>query len=112
MNTKTYDYPHPELNKEVNAIGGHYIVTKEVRLPYNGRELLYVVGTAMVDRACCGFSGCGFATVAGFIKRWKYTTNKFGMDVSEVTSVALPADRKQIQKMLEQKEFVTQVNFN
>ena len=109
---ETYDYPHPELNKEITAIGGHYIITKEVRLSYQGKKLLYVAGTAMVDTTCCGFSGCGFATVAGFVRRWKYKTNEHNLAVSEVTPVTSPAARKELQQLIEKKELVTQVNFN
>ena len=38
--TDRQDFVHPELGREVTAIGGHYVFGKEIRLPYNGRELL------------------------------------------------------------------------
>ena len=38
------DFIHIELNVETVAIGGHYVFTKEVRLPFNGREVLYLAG--------------------------------------------------------------------
>ena len=45
----TREYTHIELNVEVQSIGGHYILEKEVRMPYHGEEVLYVVGTGVVD---------------------------------------------------------------
>lgn len=112
MSQTTYDYPHPELNREVDAIGGHYVITKEVRLPYNNQELLYVVGTAMVDKTCCGFTGCGFATVAGFVRRWKYRQNDHQADVSAVDRVTSEKMRRDIQQLIEKTEWVSQINFN
>ena len=50
----TREYTHIELNVEVQSIGGHYILDKEVRMPYRGEEVLYVVGTGVVDTSCCG----------------------------------------------------------
>jgi len=31
----TQDFVHPQLGREVTAIGGHYVFDKEIRLPYN-----------------------------------------------------------------------------
>ena len=54
-------YVHPLINQEITAIGGRYLLTKEVRLPFEGREALYVVGYAVVDNSCCGMGGMAFA---------------------------------------------------
>ena len=51
-------YVHQPLNQEVTAIGGHYLLVKEVRLPFEGREVLYLVGHAAFDTICCGPGGC------------------------------------------------------
>ena len=40
MDSESRDYTHHELNEEVTAIGGHYVLTKEVRLPFQDREVL------------------------------------------------------------------------
>ena len=47
MHAESHEYIHHDLNREVTAIGGHYVLTKEVRLPFEGREALYVVGYAI-----------------------------------------------------------------
>ena len=59
------EYIHHELNCEVTAIGGHYVLTKEVRLPFQGQEVLYVVGYAVVDNSCCGVGGMAYAVYRG-----------------------------------------------
>ena len=39
-NNDPQDFAHPKLGREVTAIGGHYVFGKEIRLPYNDREIL------------------------------------------------------------------------
>ncbi len=51
---ETEPFLHPELNREITAIGGHYIWVKEGRLPFGDREVLYLVGYAVLDTTCCG----------------------------------------------------------
>ena len=44
MKTK---YMHLELGKDVEiGIAGYYTPEKEIRLEHNGREVLYVIGSA------------------------------------------------------------------
>jgi hypothetical protein len=78
--TDTQDFVHPELGREVTAIDGHYVFGKEIRLPYNGRELLYFVGYAVLDATCCGMGGCAYVLVPGFIRQWKYKKNQRGFN--------------------------------
>jgi hypothetical protein len=105
------DYVHRELNQEVTAIGGHYILTNEVRLPFRGREVLYLTGWALFDTTCCGAGGCGYALVQGFIKGWKGRKSKDGFPVSQVEPVLDPSFQKQIRRFIEMKEMVQQVKF-
>ena len=71
-NTEIKDFVHPDLGREVTAIGGYYVFDREIRLPYNGREILYFVGYAVLDSSCCGAGGCAYVFVPGFIIQWKY----------------------------------------
>jgi hypothetical protein len=105
----TKPYVHQALNQEVTAIGGSYALIREERLPYEGHEVLYLVGHGVYD-ACCGVGGCAFALVPGFIVRWKHES-KDGLPVSEVAPIAEEADRKALQRQIMAREAVTQVNF-
>jgi hypothetical protein len=102
-------YVHPALNQEVTAIGGSYALIREERLPYGGREVLYLVGHGVYD-ACCGVGGCAFALVPGFIVRWKQGAEE-GLPVSQVAPIAEEADRRALRQQIMGKEAVTQVNF-
>ena len=99
----TKEYVHQGMNQEVTAAGGHYVLTKEARLPFEGREVLYLVGHAVVDTACCGPGGFGYAVVPGFVVQWQHETNRSGALVSLVEPVADGASRRTLQLLLERK---------
>ncbi|UCF90914.1 MAG: hypothetical protein JSW39_21920 [Desulfobacterales bacterium] len=106
------DFVHPQLNQEITAIGGYYVVTREVRLPFRRREVLCLIGYAVVDSSCCGAGGCAFARVAGFILNWKYKYNPDSRPLSYVEPIRDPAVRKEIQQLIGRQETVHQVNFD
>ncbi|MFC2060312.1 hypothetical protein ACFLTZ_04380, partial [Chloroflexota bacterium] len=56
-------YTHLELDEDIICIAGYYTPLKEVRLQYNNREVLYVIGQAVVDSSCCGTGSWGYALV-------------------------------------------------
>jgi hypothetical protein len=102
---------HQPLNQEVTAIGGHYLLVKEVRLPFQGREVLYLVGHAAFETTCCGTGGCAYALVPGFILAWKTRTNGDGLAVSLVEPVDDEAVQEEIRRLILKGEMVQQVNF-
>lgn len=104
-------YVHRELNREVTFIAGHYVLAKEVRLSVGGREVLYLVGHAMVDNSCCGVCGVAYAVVPGFIVRWRDQRNEDGLMVSEVEPVRDELQQREIAKLIRGREVVTQVTF-
>ncbi len=105
------NYVHQELNQQVTAIGGHYLLVKEARLPFHGREVLYLVGHAAFDTTCCGTGGCAYALVPGFIVRWRSGTNEDGLAVSAVQPIDQSDLQEQIRRRLERQEQVHQVIF-
>jgi hypothetical protein len=104
------DYTH-ELNKEIRSISGGYDFDEEGRIDFNGREVVYAAGNAVVDSACCGTYGCRFAYVPGYLVKWKYRTNLEGYPVSEVEPITDQPNREQLTKILQEKLGVTQVQF-
>lgn len=104
-------YHHQPLNQEIQAIGGSYILMKEVRLPLDNREVLYQVGCAMVDRSCCGTGGCGYAVVQGVIRKWQFRQDGNGLPVSEVERIEDEREEQRLRDIIRMKEGVQQVNF-
>jgi hypothetical protein len=105
------EYIHHKLNREVTAIGGHYVLTKEVRLPLAGHEVLYLVGYAVVDNSCCGVGGLAYALVPGFVLDWKSRTCNDGRAVSLVEPIDDPTAQAQIRRLIQGKEVVHQITF-
>jgi len=104
-------YTHPVLDEEVEAIGGRYVVQREEKIEVGGREVVYHVGHAIVDSSCCGVGGCGYATVPGYVVRWKHGVDDNGRDISEIEPIASPEEREEIRKRILAVEHVNQVNF-
>ena len=107
----THTYTHIELNIEVRSIGGHYVLEKEVRIPFNGREVLYVVGMGVVDTSCCGITGCRYAIVPGYILNWKSHANKDNLSVSDVEPIRDQDVKKEITERIKKTEMVQMVEF-
>jgi hypothetical protein len=105
------EYAHQALHQEITAAAGHFVLVKEVRLPFQGREILYLVGHAAFDTTCCGAGGCAYALVPGFILVWKGQTNRDGLAVSRVEPIHARDVQKQVQESIERRDLVHQVIF-
>ena len=110
-NKEVVEYVHNELNKEVYAIGGHYVLTGNVRLPFHGREILYLTGFGVFDTTCCGSGGCCYVSVIGFIKGWQSKTDENGNFVTITEPVRDKSTQDELRRIIEKKEMVTQVSF-
>ncbi len=104
-------YTNLELNKEVNSIAGYYIPEKEVRLKYDDREVLYVVGQATVESSCCACGCWGYALVPGYILNWQNEKNEAGLPVSEIEPISGEETRKSIGRIIAEAEAISQVEF-
>jgi hypothetical protein len=105
------EYVHQGLKQEITAIGGHYVVVKEARLAFTGREVLYTVGIAAFDTTCCGVGGYAYALVPGFIVHCKDGTTEGGLAVSQVEPIRDEAVQEQVRQLIEETEPVHQVRF-
>jgi len=105
------DYVHRSFDEQVVAIGGHYRLTDEVRLPFMGKDLLYLRGYAFFDTSCCGASGCAYALVQGFIEDWKSRQDSDGFFISRVRPVEDPDLQQKISRLIKSREWVQQVQF-
>ena len=91
------------------AVAGHFELEGEHRLTFEGREILYLIGNALVDTACCGVSGCRYAVVPGFVLTWHAGTNADGVTYSEVEPVPEGSLRRAITRAIGAEQTVSQV---
>lgn len=107
----TAKYSHLELGKDIPAgIAGYYTPYKEVRLEFGGRQVLYVVGRAVLEASCCGTGNWIYATVPGFVASW-HASESAGVPVSEVEPVTDESERQQVARIIEGAESVEVVTF-
>ena len=110
-NSELQDFIHPILGQEITAIGGHYVFNKEGRLTFDSRQVLYLVGYAVVDTSCCGVGGCAYALVPGIVKGWKYKKDDDGLSVSQIEPIIDADQQQEIRRLIQKKEIVQQVTF-
>lgn len=111
MHIEANEYVHRELNREVTAIGGHYVLTRQVRMPFQGREILYVIGYAVFDTTCCCIGGLAYAHVPGFVLDWQGSKNEDGLAVSLVEPIHDKDMQREIRRLIEKTEVVHQIQF-
>ena len=104
------EYTH-ELHREVRSISGGYTLEKEERITIGSKEVLYVVGNALADSSCCGFWGCHYAFVPGYVVSWKHKKNEEGISISKVEAITEDHVKREIERLLMEKEGVSQVRF-
>jgi len=109
--TETQDFTHPQLGREVTAIGGHYVFGKEIRMPFHSREILYFVGYAVLDSTCCGVGGVAYVLVAGVLRQFKIKKNKNDCFISQIEPIRDPDVQKEIKSAIQKREMVYQVTF-
>ena len=105
------EFLHPELNTPITAIGGNYVLVKEIRMPFDDQEVLYMTGVAVFDTTCCGSGGCSYAMVPGFVRKWKYRTDGKKHPVSQVEPISDERVREKIRERILKQEMVYQVDF-
>ena len=111
-------YTHLELGQDVEiGIVGYYTPEKEERLQYDGREVLYVVGRAVVESPCaradgdCTAGNWIYAIVPGYIVNWQSSKDEAGLPVSEVAPISDEAVQIDLRHIIETKEAASIIGF-
>jgi len=107
----TQQYVHQELDQDYYFSAGFYTPRREVKLKYNGREVLYIVGHVVVESSCCGTANWSYGLVPGYIVNWQNERNEAGLPVSEVESVSDEAEQEDIRKMIKGAEGINAIEF-
>lgn len=104
------EFRHPRIGEEIEAIGGHYLFTKEEIFDHPSGPILYMVGCAVTDRSCCGAAGCGYAVVAGYVVSLGHAGQKNNAPVSILNPIP-PEHHEPIAREIRHREGVGQVQF-
>jgi len=104
-------YTHQEMGKEVCFPAGHYAPQKEIRLKYDDREVLYIVGQVVVEASCCGAGNWAYVLVPGYIVNWQYEKNENNLPVTEVEPIKDETARSEIRKIIKETEDIPTIEF-
>ncbi len=104
-------YTHLKLNEDNNCLAGYYTPEKEVRLKHNNREVLYVIGQAVIESSCCSVGSWGYAIVPGYIVNWQNKRNETGLLISEIESISDERARNNIRQIIQTNEAISQIGF-
>ena len=105
-------YTHLEPGKDVIfGIAGYYTPQQEVRLKYNGREVLYAIGQVVLESSCCDAHNWTYTIVPGYILNWQNRKNEVGLPVSEVEPITDREAREDITKIIQFNEGIFPIEF-
>lgn len=90
------EFTHPDLGQEVRTISGYYVPREEHVIPYDGRDVLYIVGDACIDTSCCGAASWSYIQVPGFLLRKHMRGGGEQPAVSEVEMISDKTARQQV----------------
>ena len=105
------EYLHPQPGLEIEAAGGHYVLTREARIEIGNRTVLYFIGHGVFDTTCCGAGGCGYALVPGTLIDYAHRRADDGRPVSLVIPLDDPELRAVVCQRIMAAEHVSQVLF-
>ena len=105
---KTFDYRHdPGLSQEF--VNGSYELGEVRHIDVDGHDIIYRVGSALLDNSCCGNYGCGYGLVIGEVLG---STRDGDTDVSAVRQISADeAIAATLREALMKREALGVVNF-
>lgn len=97
------EFTHPQLGEEIRSLAGYYVPREEQVMPYNGREVLLLLGDACIDSSCCGCASWSYIQVPGFLVKRHVGGSAAKPEVSEVDTIEDKSARDGLVKSLGQK---------
>jgi hypothetical protein len=104
-------FAHQNLGEDYGGIAGYYTPLKEVRLEYLGRQVLYIVGKAVIESSCCGTGNWPYALVPGSIVEWRHSQNNNGLPVTSVELIEAPEVKKDLLGIIRRSEGLDCITF-
>jgi hypothetical protein len=105
------EYIHDPLNQPIESIAGYYTPLKELRLAYNDKEALCILGYVAVESSHYLTGSGAYALVPGYIVKWKFKESDCGMPVSEVEPIRDEEARQSISAAINEIESAKIIDF-
>ena len=97
------EFTHPELGEEIRSLAGYYVPREEQIMPYQGKEVLLLLGDACIDASCCGCASWSYIQVPGFLVKRHARGSGAKPEVSEVDTIEDKASRDDLVRSLVEK---------
>lgn len=97
----TQRHVHQPPGTEVRAAWGEYTVRREGRIPYDDRDVLYVLADIAVGSACCGTATGRILIVPGYIGTGGDGPRGETPARSRITPIRTARDREAITRILQ-----------
>jgi hypothetical protein len=94
------EYNHLELGVEVHNIAGYYVPLEEHIIPFDGKDLLFLLGFACIESSCCGVRSWNYIQVPGFLTGKNSKGSEGITGVSEVDTIEDTPTRLRIAEIL------------
>jgi len=105
------EYIHDKLGQAVESIAGYYTPMTELRLKYNGREILCILGATKIESSHYLTGGGTYALVPGYIAKWRFKQSEDGRPVSEIEPIRGEAARSAVAAAISEIEPFTIIDF-
>lgn len=102
----TFQYRHDPA-QSMELVNGHYELGEPKHAVIDGHNILYSLGSALLDNSCCGSFGCTYALVIGELAAGE--AGKAAPLMHEIDAEAPLAER--IRTTLFEREAINVVNF-
>ncbi len=105
------EYTHQQLGENYYGLAGYYTPVREAVEPINGREVLYVVGRAVIESSCCGSGAWSYVLVPGYLLERQGRTTEDGLPVSEVEPIADAETKNNLSQIIREREGTDCISF-
>jgi len=104
-------YVPDDFGNEVAAPSGYYQPLEEGFLDYEGKRLLYTLGTACIEASCCGRGSWNYLRVEGYVVEDDAADRQAGGQPLEIDTIEDANERAELSKVLLEKHPGVRIEF-
>ena len=104
-------YVPEDFGKEIVAPSGYYQPIEKQVVDFNGKKLLYILGSACVDSSCCGIGSWEYVRVEGYVAA-EAAPEKPNQEPSyEIDTIETESEKEAISKFIVDKFKNAKIDF-
>jgi hypothetical protein len=108
---KAMKYSPEDFGSEVAAPSGYYQPLEQGLLEYEGKRVLYTLGSACIEASCCGTASWNYLRVEGFVVEDRAADRPADGQPLEIDTVEGSGDKKAIGLLLLEKHPGVRIEF-